>query len=90
MFHTREDFPLGRAVTRQLIDYDHPWHVYGPLQQLTEEFLCGVLLAPMLPKHIKHVAVLIHGPPQTMALAIDRQKDFVKMPFVAWSGLAAT
>src|SRR5262245_36606393 len=84
MFHTRQDLALGRAVALQFVRDDHPWHVGQALEQLLEEFLGGVLVPPTLHQYSQNVAVLIHGPPQIVTLAVNGEKDLIKMPCVAW------
>ena len=55
-------------------------------QILAEELLGGVLVPPTLDKYIEDIAVLIHGPPAVVTLAIDREEDLVQVPLVARSG----
>src|SRR5262249_27096003 len=86
MFHPGQDLPFGRAITLELVRDDHPWHVLQALKQLAKELLRRLLVAAALHQDIQHVVVLVDSAPQVMALAIDRQKDFIKMPFVSWLG----
>jgi hypothetical protein len=48
MFHTGQHLALGGAVDLELIRDDHPGYVLAPFQQLTEEFLRGLLVTPRL------------------------------------------
>jgi hypothetical protein len=63
MFHPRENLPLRRAVALQCIRNDDTRNILAPFEELAEESLRRVLVAPMLHQNIEHVPVLIHGPP---------------------------
>ena len=41
-----------------------------------------MLVAAALHQNVEHVIVVIDSAPQVMTLAIDRQEDFIQMPFV--------
>src|SRR5215510_906982 len=83
MFHPWQDLSLRCTVALQLIRNDDPRHVLQSLQQLAEELLGRLLIAPALHQNIEHVVVLVDSAPQVMALAIDGQKDLIEMPFVS-------
>jgi hypothetical protein len=72
IFDSREYLAFGRAVALQFIRDDHAWDILQALEQLAKELLCGLLIAPALHQDIQDVVVLIDGPPQLMARAIDR------------------
>jgi hypothetical protein len=61
VLHARQDFPLGRAVAFELIRDDHPWHVGQALEQLAEELLRGLFVAPALHQDIEDIVVLMLG-----------------------------
>jgi hypothetical protein len=82
MFHPGQHLALSQTVALELIRNEHPGYVLAPFQQLPEEFLRGPLVAAALHQDIQHLAVLIHGLPAIVALAIDREKDLIKMPCV--------
>src|SRR5262249_20538682 len=86
VFHPGQDLPLRRAIALQLIRDDDAWYVLQALEQLTKKLLGRLFVAPTLHQDVEDVIVLIHGPPQIMACAINRQKHLVQMPFVAWLG----
>jgi hypothetical protein len=86
LFHPGQALAHGRPVASQPIRHDHPWHVRQPLEQLTEERLRPLLVAPASHENIEHVADLIDGPLQVMALAVERQKDLIQVPLVPRSG----
>src|SRR5262249_17856948 len=56
------------------------------LEELAKKLLGGLLIAPALYQDVEHIIVLVDSAPQVMALAINRQKHFVQVPFVAWLG----
>jgi hypothetical protein len=87
MLDTGQEVPLRRAVAFQLIGDEHPWYVGQALEQLPEELLGRMLIPPTLHQNIEHLAVLIHGPPEVMSLATDREEHLVEVPLVAGSGV---
>jgi hypothetical protein len=88
MFDTGQELAHGGPVASQLICDDHSWDVPQTLEQFAEERFRGDLVAPALHQDIEHVPVLIHRPPQIMALTINGQKDLIEMPPIAWSRAA--
>jgi hypothetical protein len=70
MFHAREDLPCRRAVACELIGDDHPWHIAQALEQLAEERLSSFFVPPGLYENVEDIPLLIHSPPQVMALTI--------------------
>ncbi len=71
MFHTPENLPLRSAVASEFIRDDHPRHVRQARKELAEKLLRGPLVPPALHRDVEHMAILIHGTPQKMALAVD-------------------
>ena len=90
VLHPRQDFPLGGPRAFEVIGDDHPWNVLAALEGLAEELLGGLLVPPPLYEDIEHGAVLIDGPPERVALLVDREKDLVQVPCVTRSWTAAT
>jgi hypothetical protein len=82
MFHARQHLSLRRAMAFQLVCDEHPWDIGYALEQLPEESLSGVLVPPPLYENIQNIAVLIHGPPQIVAFAIDREKNLIQVPCI--------
>src|SRR4051812_13269627 len=80
------DLTLGCAVAGQLVrDHD----TRGPallFQQLAEQALGSLLVAPALDENVEHKSILVDGPPEPVLLAPDRQAHFVQVPLVtrAW------
>ena len=90
MFHSGEHFSLRRAIAFELVRNDHPWDVFQPFKQLAEKLLRGVLVPTALRQNVEHIAILIHRPPQIVPFAVDRQKDLIEVPLVAWSRAPVT
>jgi hypothetical protein len=44
MFHTGQHRPLGSAIALESSGDKPPWHGLTPLEELAEEFLCGLLV----------------------------------------------
>src|SRR5712692_10697046 len=89
MCYPRKKLSLGSTVALQLIGDEHSRHVRQALEQLTEELLRRALIAAALDQDVQHVALLIHGLPEVVTLALDRQKHLIHMPFVTRSGASA-
>jgi hypothetical protein len=83
MFHSRENLSLSGSVAFQLVGDDDPWDVGQPFEQLAQELLRGAFIPPTLDQDIEHVPVLINRSPQVVALALDGQKYFIKMPLIS-------
>src|SRR2546427_646097 len=89
-FHPWEPLTLGGPVALELIGDEHPRHVHQALEQLAEELLRGPLVAPALDQDIEDVPGLLHGPPEIVAFALERQKPFIEVPLVPRPRTAAT
>jgi hypothetical protein len=63
---------LASTVAVELVRDEHRGDVREPLEQLPEELLRGVLVPPTLHENIQDIPALIHGPPQIVALLVDR------------------
>jgi len=59
------------------------WFFFLTAQQSSKESFRGALITAWLYQDVDHVAVLIHGAPQILLLAIDSKKDFVQVPNIA-------
>jgi hypothetical protein len=69
VFHRRHELSLGRFVAVQRIGDEHPWGIRQPREQLTEECLCGVLVAPAQHQDVEDVAILIDCPLDVIAVS---------------------
>jgi hypothetical protein len=59
-------------------------------QQLAQQPLGRLLVAPALDQDVEHDAGLVHGSPKPMLYPGNFEHDLVQMPFVAHPGKAAT
>jgi len=83
MFDARKNLLLRRAIATQFIGHDDPWDVLAPFQELAKESLGGLFIAPALHENIEDISLLIHCPPERVALALDRQKHLIQTPLIA-------
>jgi hypothetical protein len=58
-------------------------------QEFSKESLCGALITMRLDQNVDHVAVLIHGAPQLLLLAVDSNEDLIQVPVVAQPSLSS-
>jgi hypothetical protein len=77
VLYVREYVPLRSPIAFELIRDDDSWDVGQPLEELAEELLCSVLVAPPLHQDVEDVAILIHGAPEVVAFTVDRQTHFI-------------
>src|SRR4051812_26215664 len=77
---------LRGAVARQLVRDHHTRYAGLPLQQLAEQALGGLLVAPALDENVEHDPILIDGPPEPVLLSPDHQAHFVEVPLVSRTG----
>lgn len=73
----------GRAITPQSVREDDPRHIRQPPEHPAEQRLRRHRVAATLHQDIEPVAVLIHGPPQVVTVALDRESDLVHVPRVS-------
>ena len=66
---------------------DTKWFFSLAAQQSSKESFRGALITARLNQDVDHVAVLIHGTPQILLLAVDSNEDFVQMPNIAEAAL---
>src|SRR5258708_34911470 len=52
-------------------------------QRGAKKRLAACLLRRLCDPYVQDIAVLVHGSPQVMSLATDREEDLVQMPLVA-------
>src|SRR3989442_6999071 len=86
VFDPVQNLPFGRAVALQLIRDDDPRYIPQALEQLAQELLRRLLIAPALDQNVEDVVVLVDSAPQVIAFAINRQKHLVEVPLVPWLG----
>ena len=73
MLDTRQKLAFGRRVALQFIRDDHARYVLQAFEKFFEKLLRRLLIAPALHEDIEDVVVLIYGPPQVIALAVEGQ-----------------
>jgi hypothetical protein len=78
------------SIAFECICDEHPWDILASLEELAEELLRRVFVTPALYQNIQDVPLLIHRPPQIVAILVHRNEDLLEMPFVAGSWTAAT
>jgi hypothetical protein len=87
--HVAEDVSYGSGVASQFVGNDPQWFVALASQQSSKEPLCGALITMRLDQDVDYVAVLIHGAPQILLLAVDPNEDLVQVPVVSEPSLAS-
>jgi hypothetical protein len=90
MFHAGQHLSFGGCIALQFIGDHHAWHIRQAFQKLPKERLGCDFIVPALHQDVQHMAVLVDGPPQVVALFIDGQEDCIEMPRVARFGALAT
>src|SRR5260370_39908110 len=83
MLDRGHDLPLGRGVAPQLVVDEHTRGATLLLEELAEQALGGLLVAPALDENIENEAVLVDGTPEPMLLPGDADDDLIQVPFVA-------
>ena len=63
VFDHRYDLIACRRVARKLVRDYHPWTAAQAFEQLPQEALRRLGVAPLLHQHSKRVPVLVHGTP---------------------------
>jgi len=86
MSHPRQHLSCGGGVALELIRDEHPGHAWQPFEQLFEACLDRPLVATTLHQDVEDVIVMIHGPPQVMAPAMDGQNDVAERPMASQPG----
>src|SRR5262245_32105555 len=82
VLYAREHLALRRAIAFEFIGDDHAWDVEQAFEELAEELLRRLLVAPALHQDVEDVVVLIDGAPQVMTLPLNGQKHLVEVPRV--------
>src|SRR5258707_14798110 len=82
MLDPGHDLPLGRGVALQLVRDEHTRGSTLLLEELAEQALGGLLVAPALDKNIENEAVLVDGTPEPMLLPGEDDEDLIQVPLV--------
>src|SRR5207248_87576 len=83
MLDRGHDLPLGSGVALQLVGDEHTRGSTLLLEELTEQALGGLLVAPALDQNIENEAVLVDGAPEPMLLPGEADNNLIEVPFVA-------
>ena len=87
--HVVEDAWHGSGVASQFVGNDLQWFGTLATQESAKESLCRTLITMRLDQNVDHVAVLIHGTPEILLLAVDSHEHLVQVPVVAQPSLAS-
>jgi hypothetical protein len=82
MLDAGQALAYGGTVASQLIGDDDSWNVREIFKALAEDLFRSRLIPAALHEDIKDVPVLIDGPPEIVACAVDRHKHLVQVPCV--------
>src|SRR4051812_43574164 len=83
MLDARHDLPLGGCVATQLVGDQHTRRSPLLLQQLAQQALGRLLVAPALNQDIENEALLVDGAPEPMLRAGNGNDHLVEVPLVA-------
>src|SRR5258706_3270758 len=83
MLDPGHDLLLGSGVALQLVGDQHTRGSTLLLEELAEQALGGLLVAPALDENIKNEAVLVDGTPEPMLLPREADDELIEVPFVA-------
>jgi len=83
MLDPGHDLPLGRGVALQLVGDEHTRGSTVLLEELSEQALGGLLVAPALNQDIENEAMLVDGTSEPMLFPGDADDDLIQVPFVA-------
>jgi hypothetical protein len=87
MSHVAKDRSHSCRVTSEFVGNDTKWFFSLAAQQSSKESFCGALITARLNQDVDHVAVLVHGTPEILLLAIDPNEDFVQVPNISEAAL---
>jgi hypothetical protein len=88
MFDPGSDLGFGRSVGTELVSDQHAGLTPPPEQLSKEAFGCACV-PTRLDQDIQDVAIGVNRSPEPVLLALDRDHDFVEMPFVRRAGALA-
>jgi hypothetical protein len=83
MLDPGHDLPFGSGVAPQLVGDEHTRRSTLLLEELAEQTLGGLLVAPALDQNIENEALLVDGTPEPMLLPGDADDVLIEVPFVA-------
>src|SRR3954470_11602318 len=83
------DLTLGGAIAGELVRNQDTRGSALLFQQLAEQALGGLLVAPALDQDVETDPTLANSPPEPVLLAADHQAHLIQVPFVARTGQPA-
>lgn len=83
MLDTWHDLPLCGVIGPKLVGDHHPWRPALTLQEFAHQAFCSLGTSAALYQHLENKTVLIHGTPQPVLSAADRNDDLIDVPLVA-------
>jgi len=75
--HAARDGSQGGRVASEFVSNDTKRFFSLAAQKPSKETFCGALITAGLNQDVDHVAVLIHGTPKILLLAVDSNEDVV-------------
>ena len=88
MINGRQEGSKRSSIAFEFVGHDLKRLFPLAAHQSLKEPLGGALISTWLNQDVNHVAVLIHGPPKILLLAIDPHEDFVQVLDIAEAALA--
>jgi len=79
----RDELTVSNTIASQFIGHDLPGFTAMTAQEPFEEAFCSSSVTPGLQKNINYFAILIHGSPQVMLLAVNFDEDFIDVEGIA-------
>src|ERR1700753_3922068 len=89
MFNRWKQSTLSYPVAPQFVGHAHTRNILKALQQPAKETLGRFGVPPWLNEDAAHDAVLIHGTPKIMLLALDPDEHLIEVPLVSRPRTAA-
>jgi len=77
------DRTMSSIITSEFIGDQPSRFTSLAFEKTAEKAFSRTLIATTLHENINAIAILIHGPPQILALPLNGDKDFVDMPRIA-------
>ena len=90
MHHRRKDLTVGYCIASEFIGYELPRHPALMFQCSDKESFSGSTVPAFSDQNVNDVPILIHCPPQVVALTPDRNEQFIDVPDVPVPSLFAT
>ena len=86
---SRENLALRGALAFEVIRDESPGDVLASCEERAEALLRRLCIPPALSQDIEDVTVLIHRPPERVALPMNREQHLIPRPLGSWPGATA-